>query len=506
MKNSAFLSTLSKVMGIEVRPVSRVAVMDPIEEEAAAISEEIAIELPVAEVAKPKKKEEPPVVNIRSFYASSIEEAMRKAEAALGPDAVILRTKTTDPEFRAEGAFEVVCGLTLVPRLPKARMERDEKPAKKKSRRSPLSILPDPEEEMEQAPAPVEHWAEKMRREAEEMKAAREAAKQAEAEKKSAAMPLPEFVLDDTPEPEPESVAAEAPASIHHEISELRRLIEALQVKLGGPAETAAAVPAKIRRHGLATMRGALIDAGLTESRAREITEAALRASSEAESNRITWPELRQELARRIPHVPEGPAAKAVLFIGGPGSRKTEALFAMANQKKAAGETVRILAPASAAATFEQAAFDGLDSEAYRTSSGLLAAISKYSAEGVVLVDTPEFGPADTGRAAQFSRVFEAVAGLETHLVLNLGVAGEEMAAEVDRLAIFNPKRLLFTGEVAQGGTFGVAFEQVLRTSWPASRLSGEELTPFTSSELLQCLLEDNASADNENSTEVTVK
>jgi len=538
---NGFITTLSKVMGLEVRPVRH---YDDAPVEADLIPAVAPVDDEPAVEAKPKKKPAPPVVNVRSFYAATIDEAMRKAEAALGPEAVILNTRATDPAFRSEGAYEVVCGLTLVPRLPKAKKTELPKP-----RRSPLSILPEPEEAEER---PVELWAGKMRQQALEAQAARAKAEpapvaetkpQPRAEAKlerpetkpqprveaRQAAHLPDFVLDgEEPEPEP-VLASAAPAAegFQQEISELRRLIEALKLRLDGPIpepETKPVVKKEtVRRYGPAMMRGALIDAGLSEPWAREVTLAALRKVNEKraaqraaaglepesrENDKLSWAELRQELTERIP-VPSArlaaEPAKVVIVVGAPGAGKTTALIEMAKLRRSAGESVHILAPASAAATFEKAELAGLPCDGFRTSTALLSAIQAYSEQGTVFIDTPGFGPGEMTRAGQFSRVLETVADREVHLVLPANQSNEELAGMCDRLAIFSPSRLLVTFE-DQAAKFGPVYEQMLRTSKPLSYVAGEEFRTLTANGTLRLLLEDVQSADSDMEAELTVK
>ncbi len=52
---------------------------------------------------------------VKSYFAASIEEAMRKAHAELGPEALLLNTREAPPEAGQEGAYEVVFGCRPAP-------------------------------------------------------------------------------------------------------------------------------------------------------------------------------------------------------------------------------------------------------------------------------------------------------------------------------------------------------------------------------------------------------
>jgi len=54
--------------------------------------------------------ESSPKLFVKSFFASSMEEAMEQAHAEMGPDALLLNSREAPPEARQQGAYEVVFG------------------------------------------------------------------------------------------------------------------------------------------------------------------------------------------------------------------------------------------------------------------------------------------------------------------------------------------------------------------------------------------------------------
>jgi flagellar biosynthesis protein FlhF len=50
-------------------------------------------------------------MRIKSFFASSVEQAIQEARQELGPDAMLITSRRSSPEARSLGAYEVVFGL-----------------------------------------------------------------------------------------------------------------------------------------------------------------------------------------------------------------------------------------------------------------------------------------------------------------------------------------------------------------------------------------------------------
>src|SRR5579884_1104978 len=51
-------------------------------------------------------------MRIKSYFADSVQEAMELARLELGPEAMLVNSRKTDPELRHLGAYEVVFGMT----------------------------------------------------------------------------------------------------------------------------------------------------------------------------------------------------------------------------------------------------------------------------------------------------------------------------------------------------------------------------------------------------------
>ena len=60
-------------------------------------------------------------MKIKSYFASSVEQAIQEARLELGTDAMLITSRRSSPETRSLGAYEVVFGLTAASNSPGAR-------------------------------------------------------------------------------------------------------------------------------------------------------------------------------------------------------------------------------------------------------------------------------------------------------------------------------------------------------------------------------------------------
>jgi flagellar biosynthesis protein FlhF len=60
-------------------------------------------------------------MKIKSFFSSSVEQAIQEARQELGPDAMLITSRRSSPEARSLGAYEVVFGLQTLSARPSAR-------------------------------------------------------------------------------------------------------------------------------------------------------------------------------------------------------------------------------------------------------------------------------------------------------------------------------------------------------------------------------------------------
>src|ERR1700722_18606992 len=60
-------------------------------------------------------------MKIKSYFASSVEQAIQEARQELGTDAMLITSRRSSPETRSLGAYEVVFGLNAASNLSGAR-------------------------------------------------------------------------------------------------------------------------------------------------------------------------------------------------------------------------------------------------------------------------------------------------------------------------------------------------------------------------------------------------
>jgi flagellar biosynthesis GTPase FlhF len=59
-------------------------------------------------------------MKIKSYFASSVEQAIQEARQELGTDAMLITSRRSSPETRSLGTYEVVFGLTAPAARPRS--------------------------------------------------------------------------------------------------------------------------------------------------------------------------------------------------------------------------------------------------------------------------------------------------------------------------------------------------------------------------------------------------
>jgi flagellar biosynthesis GTPase FlhF len=348
------------------------------------------------------------VLQISSFYGHSIDEAMRKAESSLGPEAVILSTKTTDLAFRHEGAYEVVCGL-----MPAC---------------SPGTPSPGPEQRADE-PVRLTDEVVALRRQIEEL---RRRLPEAAAVSSQALTAIP-VVRDPR--------RAEALFAALHDAglsdARAREIVETTLTRVA-------------RRHP--TGPAVLSPKDLQQTLLELVPVATMRVSGEAEPKCMV-----------LIGPPGGGKSTSLMKMAEQLLREgVSPLRILALDPLRSGE-------AGPLARFAEAR--GVAFESVHTPEDLRRSLELHAASATVLVDTPGYGVADVSAAMALSRALEGCERVEVHLVLPAILERTALARAVDFFEVFHPARLLFT-MLDQSERIGGAFEQVLRTRKPVSFLA----------------------------------
>ena len=111
------------------------------------------------------------------------------------------------------------------------------------------------------------------------------------------------------------------------------------------------------------------------------------------------------------------------------------------------------------------------------TPNALALALEEHRNKDLILIDTPGYGPKEMENATALAAIFSRHADIDLHLVLSAAMKPVDLSAVVDRFAIFQPHKLLFT-RLDETQTFGSILNETSRTGKPVSFLCGGQQIP----------------------------
>lgn len=402
-------------------------------------------------------------MKLKSFFANSIEEAIRLARQELGPDAMLVNSKRTSPEAQHLGFYEVV-------------------------------VCSDGE-----ASGTAMTQAGKMH-------AAKLHAAKMDQKKTHGSKPRPEGGQD--------GLQRFAPAPVDQlsqEISEIKQHMEKLALTLGRSRRGVASVAFDPELSRAFTR---LTDAELDTDLAYDIVGRLGSSLSEAG--------LRREVARLVNvdaglGIP-GAAARVVALVGPPGAGKTSSLVKLAVQYGlAAGKSVRVLTAdtfriAAAEELRSYAAILGIGCQVLETPAALGRALTESLKNDsrasdltlrpdLILIDTPGLCLSELETSDELAAVLAThPAGVDTHLVLPASMRTADLRRISERYSMFRPRKLLFT-RLDETQTFGPILGRSARLGIPVSFLSRgqripEDLEPATADLLLKLVVGISSPAD----------
>jgi flagellar biosynthesis protein FlhF len=123
------------------------------------------------------------------------------------------------------------------------------------------------------------------------------------------------------------------------------------------------------------------------------------------------------------------------------------------------------------------AAIMGVGFVAVNSISELLQALKKEREKETVLIDTPGFTPSEQESARDIARVLDRIDGRQIHLVLPASMKRADSSAYADQFAIFNPSCLLFT-KLDETSSAGSIVSEALRLGKPLSFFSTGQGVP----------------------------
>jgi flagellar biosynthesis protein FlhF len=360
-------------------------------------------------------------MRLKSYYAATVEAAMRLARQELGEEAMLMNSRPSPPEAKHMGAYEVVFATGVEP--------------------SP-SRAPQPE-----VPAPA--------------------------------------------------IAAE--------VAEIRRQLHRMSTALARVRPQRHTGLASGRVHPWITevfeeLTSAEVDEGIATAIASALDQHAI--ALDPERTRDAVGQLLFGYCNVAPSLGAPAASRRIAaLIGPPGSGKTTALVKLAVRyglttrrptQILSIDTTRIAA-ADQLRTF--ATILGAGFEAVESVPALTRSLEEHTRKDLVLIDTPGYSPGDMEYAGELAAWISARPDIDRHLVLSCAMKSTDVSTMVERFAVFQPSKLIFT-HLDETSTFGSLVNIAAQARIPVSFLScgqriPEDLEPASLHRIVELVLGD---------------
>jgi flagellar biosynthesis protein FlhF len=178
-----------------------------------------------------------------------------------------------------------------------------------------------------------------------------------------------------------------------------------------------------------------------------------------------------------------GAARAVVAVVGPPGVGKTTTLvklaarYGLAARKPAQILSADVFRIAAADQLRSLASILGIGCEIAETAGALAQMLEEHRSKELVFVDTPGLGRADMEDAEDLARLIATHPEIDTHLVLPASMRPADLERAIDRYAVFEPRKLLFT-RMDETSTYGLLVSQAARRELPLSFLATGQQIP----------------------------
>ena len=178
-----------------------------------------------------------------------------------------------------------------------------------------------------------------------------------------------------------------------------------------------------------------------------------------------------------------GATRGVIALVGPPGVGKTTTLaklaarFGLTSRKPAYILSADVYRIAAAEQLRSLAAILGIGFDIVETPVALAQALEEHRQKDWVFIDTPGLAATEMEDAADLARLIASHPEIDTHLVLSASMKPADLARVIDRYAIFQPKKLLFT-RLDETDRYGALVSEAARRSLPISFLATGQQIP----------------------------
>ena len=384
----------------------------------------------------------------KSYFAESVQDAIERARTELGPEAMLIQSRRTEPEFRHLGAYEVVFGTA----------NHAETRAQVLSRAAVAG-----------AGAPIPDM---LVRGIADLRRELETVRRSVSRQRMLAQPTSTQRSSELEDLHIQLLGAELSENTAQE------LVQAVEARLQNSylRQRSSLEPTEPSQPGRSRRR-----------RKREDDKLASLAALYPPTPEALKAVLLEQLQQRIQVAPTLGTSqmerRMVMFVGPPGSGKTTSLVKLALKHGLAArvpcqilstDTLRL---GSSEQLAGYAGIIGAGFQDVHTMAGLEQALEECQSKQLVLIDTPGYASGNIDEAGDLALFLSRNPHIDVQLVVPAPLRSSALCRIVERFAILRPAKILFT-HLDDVTSPGVVLDHALRTGLPVSYLSYGQQIP----------------------------
>ena len=434
-------------------------------------------------------------MQVKTFKAIDMPEALRMVKSEFGPDAMILSSKKEKPKGFlgrfSKPYFEVTAALDNAPRVtyeprPEARTER-ERPETSTLDEFQKSMLAPMARELKDLRARVETLTAKER----------EAAARQAVPAPSPAPPRQErqerFERQEFRRPAPEMREPTMPQSQlpQTEVEELKKVLQRSLAKNGLPGRDQAGRPQQRGQDAggareVARIMDELRDSGIDDEAISRlmpvVSEAAVRGESAEQMRLRLKKSIEDSVSCSGPFKLKKSASRILAMVGPTGVGKTTTIAKLAALAYKQGVSVALITIDTfrIGAVAQLQTYSGIMNMPMviaSTPAELSKAIAAHADKQLIFIDTAGRSPRDQKKIQDMKAFLEVHPDIETHLCLSATTRDRELSQTVNRFRELPVSRLLFT-KLDESMSFGCIVNTHLKNKLPLSYFTTGQKVP----------------------------